>query len=315
MPGPIVMRSHFPLYMTPEGTNALKMMWEPGEGELDNFRDQYYKVDSTEDPFFIARGTVGLGMAALKPETVPPLFDAPMMGRAFTLVFPTRALAVAISKEAQADDKKNELVPLITSELRNAMNETMEQDAADQYNDAFDYQGWESDGVALASRYHPIIRNQNGTFGGQYWSNRHPTDAAFSITALDVAYTELRKQRNDTGRWLKELEAVYVDFSPDLFPYASQIIGTAKVTGSNNNDINLYYQKLKPRMNPRFTDPNMWSLDCGPKKHSWIWLNRQLPSFETEVLKLPGVTVLFTDARWGRGAVHARGKYFSRGPS
>lgn len=308
-----IMRSDFPLFMTPRGERLLKRMWEPTENLLEEMRNEYYRVSSTDNAYDTMYGTVGIGRAVRKPETTPKRFDAPQMGRPFTLVYPTYALAIGISREAQEDDQTDTLVPMITRELKRSMIETMEEDAAAQFNDGFDYQGWESDGVALFSTAHPYMRNQDGSSIVQYGSNRHPTDAALSISALDAAFTAGRTLRNDTGRWLSSMDFKYLDVAPALVPYALQLIGTQKVLGSNNNDKNLYYNQLTVRSNPRFEFSGMWVLSAGKERNGWIWKNRRSPDLHTEIDYISDVTVVSTSARWGRGATDWRGVYGSRG--
>lgn len=310
------LRSDWPLFMRPEGIRSLRRMaFEPGDRELARMMDDYFNVESTTDPFVMAFSTVGMSRAVRKPEATPKMLDSPGLGRPFLLVFPTYALACAVSREAQEDDKSNSLVPLITSELKIAMSETMEEDAANQINDGFDLQGWESDGVPLFSQYHPILRNQDGSMTGLYWSNRHPTDAALSAAALDVAFTDMANMRNDTGRWLSAMEPVYLHVNPALVPYANVLIGTQQIIGSANNDKNLYYRRLEVKPNPRLRDPNAWFLSTEKKRTGWVWYNRRARDFNVVVDEISDVTVMMTTARWGRGATHARGWYASRGPA
>lgn len=310
MAGTTIYRSDFPIFMQPAKLQvAITEFWEGFE--LPEMRKDYFNVMSTDNPFEMYMGMVGLGNATRKKEGVLPAFDAPQMGRPYTVVFPTYALATAISKEAQSDDKKNQLVPMILKELKKSMVYTMEQDAADQWNDSFTYQGWEPDGTALFSSLHPVLRQQASS--PAYWSNMHPTDAALSITSLDAAYTSLRLTLNDSGRWMDELVPKTLEVHPSLEPYAQQIVGTAKVLGNNYNDKNLYYGKLEVRSNPRFTRQNQWFLSC--ERHEWVWYDRQSADIITEIDRIAGATTFVTSARWGRGARSGRGKYGSRGPS
>lgn len=314
MAGTISVRSDFPIFMTPAGQQALRrQVWDAEDKEISDMRSLYFNVEDTEDAFYQSYGTIGLGRAVRKPEGTPKRLDNPALGRVFTLVFPTYALAVAISRELQEDDKNNQLVPFITRELKKSIFETMEEDAASQLNNGFTYQGWETDGVALFSTAHPYIRNQSAPGTLQYGSNRSATDAALSITSLDAAYTALRTVRNDTGRWLSEIMPEFIDVAPANLPTSLVLVGTRQVLGSNNNDINLYYNQLKPRSNPRITDNNCFYL--SGKQHSWIWKNRRGVEFKTKTDDISDVTILMTSARWGRGAEDWRGKYGSAGPA
>jgi len=309
-----VMRSDWPLFMTPGGLRSLKRRaWEPTESLIKEFRTEDFHTDTTNNAYDSFFGTVGLGRVVRKPETTPKRFDAPRMGRPFTMVYPTYALAVGISREAQEDDQTNELVPMITRELKRAVVEAQEEDAAAQWSDGFDYQGWETDGVALFSTAHPLLRNQSGSSVVEYSSNRHATDAALSITSLDAAYSTLRQTKNDTGRWLTALMPKRLVVHPQGLPYALQIVGTQKVLGSNYNDKNLYYQDFEVNGgNPRLRYPNAWYLESD--NHKWLWMTRRAADFDTDIDKIADVTVLMTSARWGRGASDWRGKWASKGP-
>lgn len=306
--GSLITRPDFPLLMQPKALRSLKeMIWDK-EDIIESMRSDYYTVKSTEDPYWQAFTMVGLGNAVRKPEGTVGRFDTPAQGRPFTMVFPTYSLAVAISREAQEDDKHNVLGPMITRELKRSIEEAMEEDAIAQYNDGFTAQGWEADGEAMFSTSHPILRP--GVDGRTTWSNRHATDAALSISALDAAFTTLRTQKSDTGRWLRFDKPVYLDVHPTLLPTAYRILQTEKVIGSNYNDKNLYYKSLIPRANPRLTGQYNWFLSSDD--NDWLWMNRIAPQMITHVDDVIGATVFITRARWGRGAVTAHGKYGSK---
>jgi len=310
MAGTMIHRSDFPIFMQPKPlAAAVTEFWDGFEAP--SMREKYFNVMDTDNPYEMYMGMVGLGNVQRKREGGLPAFDSPRMGRPYTVVFPTYGLGVSISREAQDDDKKNQLVPMILRELKKSMIYTQEQDAADMFNDSFTYQGWETDGVALFSTLHPVLRQQPGT--PAYWSNMHPTDAALSITALDAARTSLRTTLNDSGRWMDDIEPKYLDVHPTLVPYAEQIVRSAKVLGSNNNDVNLYFGELIVRGNPRFRSTSAWFLSA--EKHEWVWYNRLKPEIITEIDRKIGATTFITTARWGRGARSGRGKYGSRGPS
>lgn len=306
----MIHRSDFPIFMQPKKLQtAITEFWDGFEPP--QMREKYFNVMDTDNPYEMYMGMVGLGDVQRKREGQVPAFDAPRMGRPYTVVFPSYALGVSISREAQDDDKRNELVPMVIKELKRSMIYTMEQDAADMFNDGFTYQGWEPDGVSLFSTLHPVLRQQPGA--PAYWSNMHPTDAALTLASLDSARTSLRLTLNDSGRWMDDIEPDTLEVHPNLRPYAEQIVKSAKVLGSNNNDANLYFGALEVRSNPRLRNPNSWFLSS--KRHEWVWYNRLKPEIITEIDRIVGATTFITSARWGRGARSGRGKYGSRGPA
>ena len=305
--GSLITRPDFPLLMQPKALRSLKeMIWDK-ENIIESMRGDYYTVKETDDPFWQTFSMVGMGNAQQKREGTVGRFDRIGMGRPFTMVFPTYSLAVAISREAQEDDKHNILGPMITRELKRSVEEAMEEDAVAQYNDGFSFQGWESDGQAMFSNAHPILRP--GIDGVTTWSNLHATAATLSIGALDTAFTTLRTQKSDTGRWLRFDKPVYLDVHPTMLPTALRILQTEKILGQNWNDKNLYYRTLVPRANPRLTNQYAWFLSSDD--NDWMWMNRIAPQMMTHVDDVIGATVFITRARWGRGAVTARGKYGS----
>ena len=307
--GGLITRDEYPLLMQPRVLRSLKeQIWDKADDNIiENFRDQWYTVKDTKDPFWQTFGMVGMGNAVRKPEGTVGRYDKFGMGRPFTMVFPTWSLGVALSREAMEDDTQDIIGPMITKGLKLAINEAMEEDAVSQFNDGFTVVGWESDGQALFSTSHPIIRP--GVDGVTTWSNRHATDAALSISALDAAYTTLRTQKSDSGRWLRFDKPVYLDVHPTMLPTALRILQTERVIGSNYNDKNLYYKALQPRANPRFTNPYAWFLTSDD--NDFLWMNRVKPEFITHVDDVIDGTLIRTRARWGRGAVTPRGVYGS----
>lgn len=309
MPRALITRSDYPIFMQPGRLQAMEGKYFDQLNVVESMRDKYFKVDSTEDPFYIAQGLTGIQSIRRKPEGEAIRYDKPGLGRTFTMVFPVYALGVAITKEAQDDDKTNKLVPNIVKELKRAAEETAEEFAANLFSDGFALQGWESDGSPLFSTSHSILKP--GVDGVLTTSNRHATNAALSITSLDAAYTALRMTKNDTGRWMPEMTPKYLDVHPSMLPYALQIVRTARVLGSNNNDTNLYYGQLEVRANPRLKLPNAWFLSC--ENHSWVWMNREKLSLTTDVDFGSDVSLMKVRTRYGYGAVDWRGKFGSAG--
>lgn len=305
----VITRNNFPLFFARKNLPSLRTNWEKAGDRLANMRQNYFNMDTTTEAYYSSYGRVGLGNARRKLEGRVPSLDSPGLGRPFTMVFPTYALAVAISKESQMDDPEDRLVPLCMEELRISIEETMEEDAADQHNDGFDYIGWEVDGVALYSTNHQLLRP--GPNGEMVSTNRHATDAALSQSALDAAIIQMMLWRNDSGRVLAKVTPKYLDVHPTLYPYAQRLVGTRQELGSNNNDINIHYKSLEVRPNPRFTSTTAWRLQA--EMHAWKWVDRMKATPDSDVDKLAGVTVLFTEGRWGRGAEDWRGVFASKG--
>jgi hypothetical protein len=104
----------------------------------------------------------------------------------------------------------------------------------------------------------------------------------------------------------------YLDVAPGLDRYALQIVGSAKVLGSNFNDKNLYYNELEVRVNPRLK-PLQWFLSADKSYTSDIWWQRDDLDLMIEIDQIAGITMLLARARWGRGQDDPRGRFYSKG--
>ena len=306
----LITRNDFPLFMQPDRLGLLKKnAWDAQEKLLGEMRGDYFKIAGTDKSFIASHSMVGIENARRMREGRAPTLTAPAMGRPTAMVFPTWGIAVAISREAQEDDADNVLVPFCAKELRIAASLAQEEDAVSQYNDGFTAQGWENDGKAIFAVDHPLIKPSPS--GATVYGNRHPTDAALSMTALDTARIASYQMVNDSGRFTKKIIYKYLDVAPALEPYANQLMRTPRSLGNNYNDPNIHQGSLIVRVNPRFTTSTMWSLQSDD--HDWRWYDRVKPQFITEVDKISGITILFVRFRHGRGAFDARGKWASRG--
>jgi hypothetical protein len=306
----IIHRSDFPVFMTPKGMNGLRILFDQTEGLLPDQRGELFRVKDTDNPFEQSIGTVGIGLVPRKPEANPVRFDAPRQGRPVTYVFPTYSLATAISREAQEDDKTNQLVPMITRELKWAMSETMEQNAFDILNDGFTLQGYEPDGVPLFSENHPLLRIAPD--GATDWSNMAASGGtALGITSLESARATMLQTRNDSGRFTAKNPATLWVHTSKL-ALAEKIVGTPQVLGSNDNDKNLFYRNLVVKATPRIENPDAWFLQAGGT-NPFVWWNRRPARMETDLDLISAVTILIISARWGRGFDDPRGWFGSDG--
>lgn len=98
--------------------------------------------------------------------------------------------------------------------------------------------------------------------------------AALSITAYDAAYTAMQKQTDQAlgaGQRLL-VEPKYLLVPTDLRANAMQIRNSELIPGSQNNDINPYYQGFEVIVVPTWTDTNNWALVADPNEWPSIWL-------------------------------------------
>lgn len=303
----LVTRGTFPHWMRPENMRTLMGSYDQLDNLVPPSAERYFHVEKTDNPFEVGMGYILPGPARQRTEGGRSNFDTLRPGRVMAYLFPAWELAIGITKEAQADDKKNRLVPLIQRAIHRSMIEAKEESAAGMFNDAFTYVGWESDGVSLANAAHPLIQPFGST-----WSNAHPTGAALSQTSLDAAVLSLRTLRNDSGILMAEMEPVFIDCHPLIAQDAERLIGTERSLGNNWNDTNPYFKKMQVRWNARFAYQGRWSVRAT--NHSWMWFDRVDTEYDAYTDDAGRTLVQRVYARWGRGCDDPRGTYFSDAP-
>jgi hypothetical protein len=250
---PVMMRSDLPDYIekyTGKGSEmANKKLfgnYVPLTKSL--IEEIYKKVDASDEGAYMLKrgGMMGIGPFRRLREGQGYTSDKPFGGRVGMVKFPSFGLAMRCTLESIRDDRKGTLVPDLIKMLKDSSYETKERYSMRLLKQAFVRVGYETDGVALCSRNHGTLRTFEGEAPSTLMGNRPSTDGAFSIAALDEMYISFTQRTNDAGYPQEALEPRYIIANTTMQPLIDGILGTARVVGSNNNDINLYYKKLTP---------------------------------------------------------------------
>ena len=123
------------------------------------------------------------------------------------------------------------------------------------------------DGLALFSASH--TRED----GGANLSNTS-TDAALSVSALETALIDLRTELDGVGKRIELMPRAIV-IPPDLEYVAYQVLKSAYLPGSANNDVNPLEGRLEVIVWPYLTSTTAWFIICDTHDLKWFW-RRQL---------------------------------------
>ena len=188
-------------------------------------------------------------------------------GNRQTYTHTTYAKGVRVTEEAVEDDLYGPMRK-VGRALGIAARATIETRAALLLNSGFvttDYTV--GDGLALFSTAH--TRED----GGANLSNTS-TAAALSVSSLETALIELRTELDGVGKRVELMPRVLV-IPPDLEYSAKQVLKSAYLPGSANNDVNPVEGLLSVIVWPYLTDTNAWFVLCDTHDAKWFW-RRQL---------------------------------------
>lgn len=310
----VIERGNFPGILAASGLAVLFEETMNMSGP-EQFSQIFHMLDS-DKMFETSLGVVGMGAVPVKPELNRIRLDAPRQGRPVTYVHNTFALAVGISEEAEEDDRSKKLGRLLVPELAKSMRVTREMDAADIFNNAFTYQGYEPDGVALISSAHPLLRPG---FGSTTWSNKPGTDAVLDVTSLTAARASLRRTVSESGKKMP-IVAEFLVVPPELETQAEILtlsqMKPGQTTTGNVNDINPFYRqyRLRPVVLDYLESSTAWFLVAARANHKLKWYDRVKPQFKSnEEDWFAGARYAKVRSRWSRGFDDARGVYGTDG--
>ena len=210
----------------------------------------------------------GLGAAMSKLEGSALSYDDPIQGGSKRIYAETFALGWIATMEMLADDKYAR-IRTVPGELAGSIKHMMEQTAANVYNLGFTTTTT-TDGLSLFNTAHPLL-------GGGTLSNRHPTNAGLSQTALQDLIVLGHNYTNDRG--LKRRQKMEeLDVPPELQWIAQKILKSELEPGTGNNDINTAKGLLTYNIRHYYTSTVAYFLRAS--KHKVTFITRQKPSTE-----------------------------------
>jgi len=212
--------------------------------------------DSAERTALFAAG----GYLAEKTKGGPQQILSAYEDYAKTYTHATYAGYFEIEQEVFEDDHTGSLAKLPNALAAASMN-TAEYLAFEVLNDGFTVAG--PDGSYLWATDH--IKLSGGT-----WSNRPASEADLSPASFRDALSALYQQPDPYGVPRQLMPAILL-VHPDQYYYAREIIGSAKLADTANNNINAWQGIVTVLQSAHWTDTDAWALFSAPQFHD---LNR-----------------------------------------
>lgn len=209
----------------------------------------------------------GLTNFSTKSEGNVVEYEDFLPGNRQTYTHATYAKGVRVTEEAVEDDLYGPMRK-IGRALGIAARATVETQAAQIFNAGFATTTFTTgDAAALFSTAH--TRED----GGANLSNTS-TAAALSVSALETALIDLRTELDGVGKRVELMPRALV-IPPNLEFVARQILKSAYLPGSANNDVNPVANLLDVVVWPYLTSTTAWFVLCDTHDLKWFW-RRQL---------------------------------------
>ncbi len=233
----------------------------------------------------------GLSNIPKKVESAPVSTDAAIQGFDTRYTHDTFSLQYKISREMNEDDLYG-IMRKMPAALGRSMRNTVEIDAANIYNRAFDTTNYAdgADGKALFVTDHPLV-------GGGTQKNRPTTFGNLNATSLEQALIDLRATTDDRGQLL-HLKPIKLVVPPTLEWTALKLIGSAFDPDSANNAVNPAHNILRVVVNDYLTDTNAWFVIGDEHEVNWFW--RVRPDHESDNDFQTDDALFKVRARWSR---------------
>lgn len=222
---------------------------------------QFFNVEDTTNSI-VQKGEIAtLGTMNQTAEGENVRYDAPIQAYNKTYTPVDWSLGTRITHRMVADDKYG-LIKAVTASLPQSGRETLEVEAANIYNRAFNSSYLGPDGVVLCSTAHPLV-------GGGTQANRPSPDVDLDIPSLEAMVTLFRKFVNHRGI-KKRLIPRYLVVPPELAFASSEILNSQMRSDTANNTINAFRVGgmeegvMKPRVYEYLTDTDAWFLISEP---------------------------------------------------
>jgi hypothetical protein len=222
-------------------------------------------------------GTSMFGLASVKPEGAPIVYDTARQGFTTRYTPVVYALGFMITREIVDDDLYDIIGKARAEALAFSMRQTKEILGANVYNRAFNTSYLGGDGKALLVSDHPNIAG--GTF-----SNILSTAADLSEAALEQASIDISLLKNDRGLQISLIGDKLI-IPPQLEFEAARIFKAQGRVGTDLNDPNALKELGKYKggivMNHYLTDADAWFIATNAP-HGMKYFERNGDEFNTD---------------------------------
>lgn len=239
-----------------------------------------------EDDSYIS----GFGLIPKKNEGVEMASDDVIQGFDKRYTHDTYALQYRITRE-MIEDELYGIIKKLPAALGRSMRITVETDAANVFNRAFNSSYTGGDGKELCATDHPLL-------DGSTQKNELTTPADLTAASLEQALIDIAATTDDRGL-LVHLVPQKLVVPPNLEWTARKLLNSTLDPDSANNAINPAKNQLQLVVNHFLTDTDAWFILCDSHELNWFWRvkpdHMQDNDFGTQDAKFA------VRARWSRG--------------
>ncbi len=245
----------------------------------------------------------GLGLVPVLGEHAPVTYDDPI--QVFDTTFSHLQYGLANeTSEVMIEDDQYGKIAMAPRNLSISMKETVETDAANIWNRAFNSSYTGGDGIELCSTSHVLV-------GGGTFANRPTNDADLSATSLEQAEIDLAATTDHRGKKIRLRIARLIHPTESNWTVA-RLFGSEKDPDSANNAINPARTRVGEFVEyPYLTDPDAWFLQCNKHGVTFYW-RRRPKTMRDRDFSTSGLRHKQT-ARWSNGWTTPVGVYGSSG--
>ncbi len=290
---------------------GIKGIWGQSYAEHTTEYTDLFDVDTSDKAYEEFVQITGSGVAPVKAQGAPAVYDTETQGPVTRIVNVAYALGYIVTHEEIQD---NQYMEVSTGRARNnarAFRQTKERVSAAVFNRATNGSYLWADGKTLLATDHPT------TLGGTF-SNKLSVAADLSEAAIEDLCIQIMQATDDRGNTINLMpQSLHV--APANWFEATRILNTTLQVGTANNDINaikalgIFPQGVK--LNHYFTVPKQWFIRTNVAKGTGLnFLQRETMSFERDNDFGTKNALALGYERYSCGIVDPRAVYGSEGP-
>jgi hypothetical protein len=230
-----------------------------------------YGPDRVQGSFVNFTGYSSLGQFASVSETQDVPLDEPVQGFDKSFTVTKHGLRVRISDEVFDDDQDAKLQNF-AQELGRSGPDTIETQLATILDNAF--------GTETSADGQPVCDAAHLTAGAGTFQNEPTTAADLSFTSLEQAYIDIGNFIDERGKLIQSRPQTIL-VSTEFLWTAQQILQSAKLPGSANNDINPAQGLLGIQSTERISDTDAWFVFMEKRFDGWVEIRKKNPTMET----------------------------------
>lgn len=224
------------------------------------------------------------------------------------------AKSLTVTKEALLSGKYKKEIQNMNDLVRSVFV-TKELIATAVYNNAFSTGNTVTVAWRVLSVFKPaskaLISTLHETVNGTQ-SNADAAGSVLSPTSLAAAKTNIMSQTDKDGTSLfingMNLQLVV---PTGLFDLATRIVNSAKLQGTNNNDVNTL-TGIEVIQHPNLSSSTAWFLQ-DKNAHGLKFATSIQENYESDYVKLKQALIIMVTGKWGSGWIHPFGIYGSKG--